>query len=276
MVVLQKARYDKIQHVREAAVRALAELGAIRTPPAATREDRALRRISGGAGLSSTARGSAGRPAASENSPPWSRSPRVAGTTGAAESPRLPLASSFNRPRVRRSADGKRPQAIDFGVKVFAPAGPPPPAAAEQHAAAAGSAVRSPASGVAGPAHHDSPCLAEASCQTSPSAGADGHAAASSPGNMADDGHPQQLEEAADLSSSAAVPAETGQPDSGASSLLVGRSLVRSPQASYGADEGRAGASADVCVHTSADGIALCMRPLAAEVDVALQTGYVG
>jgi hypothetical protein len=83
---------------------------------------------------------------------------------------------------------------------------------------------------------------------------------------MADDGDLQQREHAAVISSIAAVPVSTEQSISG----------VRSPQARFDADEGEAGASPDVCVHNSADGITVRMRPLDGEVEVRLERSYMG
>ncbi len=131
VTVKQKSRYDKIQHVREAAVRALAQLGAVHSAPAAAAaKTHAPRRSSRGTAPSSAGRSSAMRSSPSENSPPFSASPKSAAGSTTVESTRAPLASSFNRPRVRRPAGGgKRPQALDFGVEVFVPPGTPPHAA---------------------------------------------------------------------------------------------------------------------------------------------------
>ena len=132
MFLLQRSRYDKIQHVREAAVRALTELGAMHSTPAAavTTKARLPRQRTSGA-ASSTGRGSAAHRSPSENTPPWLPSPRSAAGTATADFTRAPLASSSsNKPRFRRPADGgKLPSDLDFGVEVFAPPRTPPPAA---------------------------------------------------------------------------------------------------------------------------------------------------
>ena len=264
--LVQKARYDKIQHVREAAVAALAEFGAVATPPAA-KQDRA-RRKAGIGSASSLGRGSAARHVASENLPPWSRSPLAAGGSGAVESPRLPLASSFNRPRVRRSVGGKLQHALDFSIEVFAPAGPPPLIAAEHQAPAPmpGSAAGSPTRTVPGPYRDKSPLAAGACCQTGAKAVIDGCTATQPPGRKADHSDLQQLHDASDVSSSLAKPTGVEQAYGGQTA----------PQVSYRGGIGDAVASAGRCEHKTPDGITLSMWPSHGEVNVRLLDSYMG
>lgn len=110
-------------------MRALTELGAVYGGPAATIDSCVPRRMSGGA-ASSAGRSSATHGSPSENSSPGTASPRSAAGSSTVESARAPLAASFNRPRTWRPPRSKKhPQALDFGVEVFAPPGTPPPIA---------------------------------------------------------------------------------------------------------------------------------------------------
>jgi len=200
----QKSRYDKIQHVRQAAVRALAQLGAVHGAPAATAaKTHAARRNSRGS-ASSAGRGSAMRCSPSENSPPCVPSPKSAAGSTTAEPVRSPLASSFNRPRVRRpGGGGKHPQALDFGVEVFVPPGTPP------HAVLSGNAEQP-----GHPENIDGGARAPSPAASATEAGTGGHLAAPSPDDRPSAEVPERQSLPA-LTVAATAPAAEAEPDKG-------------------------------------------------------------